>query len=124
MEKAAAGTERASTINLAKASGKFGEAQLAQTVGGTAHKYFNTSQGARYVDQLANNVAYEAKTGYTSLTAFVAKQIEKDIELKSSGVVSDVVWIFYRSPTTGQAGYSQPLYNALRNAGITVINQW
>ncbi|WP_102275579.1 pre-toxin TG domain-containing protein [Cytobacillus massiliigabonensis] len=44
--------------------------------------------GGRYIDQLANGIAYESKVGYTSLTSRVKTQILKDAELIKKGQIN------------------------------------
>ena len=101
-------------------TGKVGE-QYLQTLGGDSQVYFNTSQGARYVDQLVGDVANESKVGYQSLTPSISLQISKDAELLNGGSVQGVNWHFFQSPVTGLGGPSQPLLNALQQNGINVI---
>jgi hypothetical protein len=104
-------------------TGKIGEKAL-KKLGGESQKHFKTSTGSRYVDQLVDGVAHESKVGYTTLTKAVQRQIAKDVELISSGQVNSATWNFFRSPVTGKAGASQPLLNALKEAGIStqIIN--
>lgn len=102
-------------------TGRIGEQWLADNLGGESQVYYNTSQGARYVDQVANGVANESKVGYQSLTQAIQQQIGKDVELMQSGAVDSVNWHFFTSPVTGLGGPSEPLWNALINNGINVI---
>ena len=102
-------------------TGQIGEDWLAQNLGGQSQVYFDTTQGGRYVDQLANGVAYESKVGYASLTPRLQLQIEKDAELLNSGRVAGYEWHFFQSPVTGRLGPSQPLLNELQRNGINVI---
>jgi RHS repeat-associated protein len=99
------------------ATGDVGENYL-KKLGGQSQVYFNTTKGARYVDQLVNGVAHESKVGYTTLTRKVRKQIAKDAELLKTGKVKEVMWSFFESPVTGKAGASKPLQEALDKAGI------
>ncbi|MGB0175925.1 MAG: LamG-like jellyroll fold domain-containing protein, partial [Owenweeksia sp.] len=101
-------------------TGKYGEKALAKQVGGTSQKYFKTSQGGRYIDQLADGVAHEAKVGMTSLTNSTRLQIAKDIELIETGQINSSTWHFYRSPVTGKGGASMPLIKELKSNGINV----
>jgi len=98
-------------------TGAVGENYL-KRFGGSSQESFHTTQGLRYVDQLADGVAYESKVGYTSHTKFIKRQIAKDVELINTGQVNSVKWIFFESPVTGKAGASAPLLNALKAAGI------
>lgn len=105
------------------ATGKVGEAALNALVGGDSQVLFKTSIGTRVVDQLANGVANEAKTGYQALTARNASQIAKDQALvndPASGI-SSAAWHFFTSPVTGMGGPSAPLQNALIQAGINIF---
>ena len=102
-------------------TGKVGEQWLAQNLGGESQVFFNTSQGARYVDQFAGGIANESKVGYQSLTPSIQLQISKDAELLNAGRVQGVDWHFFQSPVTGLGGPSQPLFNALQQNGINVI---
>jgi RHS repeat-associated protein len=102
------------------ATGRIGEAAL-KNLGGESQVFFRTSQGARFVDQLANGIAHESKVGYQTLNAQARSQIAKDVELTQSGQVGGVAWHFFQSPVTGLGGPSGPLADALRNAGINVI---
>jgi len=94
---------------------------LAQNIGGESQVYFNTSQGARYIDQLADDIAYESKVGYQSLTPDISLQIAKDAELINTGAIQGSEWHFFTSPVTGVGGPSQPLLNALQQNGIGVV---
>ncbi|MFL9843551.1 RHS repeat domain-containing protein [Flavobacterium rhizosphaerae] len=104
------------------ASGEIGESYL-KSLGGASQVHFVTEvgKGGRFVDQLVNGIAYESKTGYTTLTESVKMQIAKDAELlansKTTGV-KKVIWTFFESPVTGKAGASKPLLKALEEAGI------
>jgi len=102
-------------------TGSLGEQWLAENLGGESQVYFGTTQGGRYVDQLAAGVANESKVGYQSLTPSIQRQISKDAELLNGGSVQSVNWHFFQSPVTGLGGPSQPLRNALQQNGITVI---
>ncbi len=102
-------------------TGRVGEQWLAENLGGESQVGFQTSQGWRWVDQLVGDVANESKVGYQSLTQSNQLQIAKDLELLNNGSVSGVSWHFFESPVTGLGGPSQPLLNALQQAGINVI---
>jgi RHS repeat-associated protein len=101
-------------------TGDLGESWLKQ-FGGVAQKYFNTSQGGRFIDQLIKGMAYEAKVGYVSLTEEISIQVAKDVELLFTGQVDSVSWVFFPSPITGLFGPSGPLYNLLIQNGISVF---
>ena len=102
-------------------TGQIGENAL-KSLGGQSQVSFQTSQGARFVDQLApGNIAHESKVGYTSLDATTALQVAKDAELLSRGMVNGITWNFYTSPVTGRVGASPSLLKALSDAGIKVV---
>ncbi len=120
--KTATAATRVSNIAANRNAGKsVGEAALKELVGGTPQRYFPTPKGGRFIDQFADRIAHEAKTGYTYLSEDVATQISKDVWLRETGRVDDVVWHFYRSGTTGEIGPSGPLRNALDNVNIKWI---
>jgi RHS repeat-associated protein len=121
-EEAGSGAgETAKTFDAIGSTGKVGEQWLADNLGGESQVYFKTSQGARYIDQLANGIANESKVGYTSLTPNVQLQIAKDVELLQTQQIQGSTWHFFTSPVTGIGGPSQPLLNALQQAGIKVV---
>jgi hypothetical protein len=101
-------------------TGKIGEEAL-KALGGRSQVYFQTSSGGRYVDQLVNGVANEAKVGYTTLTKSIQTQIAKDAELLAKRDIEAVVWNFFKSPVTGKGGPSAPLIDALNKAGFNYI---
>ncbi len=102
-------------------NGKAGERELANMFGGKSQAYFKTTNGARYIDQLADGVAHESKVGYTTLTQFVKKQVLKEAEILERGDVDEVVWHFFKSGVTGKVGPSQPLADFLTENGIKYI---
>jgi RHS repeat-associated protein len=106
------------TGNLAFSGGKAGEKYLANLVGGKPQVYFKTSSGGRYIDQLANGIAYESKVGYTSLTSRIKTQILKDAELIKKGQINGAEWNFFRSADTGKIGASKQLIQFLKQNGI------
>lgn len=100
-------------------TGQVGEDAL-KALGGESQKFFNTSMGARYVDQFVDGVAHESKVGYQVLSEPIETQIEKDAELVSSGQAVKAVWHFFTSPQTGKAGPSQPLEDSLNAHNIQI----
>ncbi|PRB02298.1 hypothetical protein CQ044_15510 [Microbacterium sp. MYb64] len=79
-----------------------------------------TDLGFRRIDVLSPaRIAIEVKSGYTSLSSDVRKQIAKDVMLRSSNEVKDVQWMFTKSPITGRSGPSGPLQQALKDANIS-----
>ena len=107
-------------VQANRLAGQVGERFLARMYGGgSATKA--TSRGARVIDNLADGVAMESKVGRTSLTGRIREQIAKDVELMNtpaSGVTS-VQWHFFPGKTG--VGPTAPLRNALKKAGIEVI---
>ncbi|MCM3598096.1 DNRLRE domain-containing protein [Metabacillus idriensis] len=112
------GGSRVSKANLSFTSGKAGEVYLARLVGGKSQKYFRTSLGGRYIDQLSRGIAHESKVGYTTLTSRVKAQIKKDAELIRKKEIRGAKWHFFRSGITGKSGASQNLKNYLKKYGI------
>ena len=102
-------------------TGKEGEEYLAKLVGGKPQQYFKTTHGGRYIDQLADGIAYESKVGYRSLDLFTNKQVLKDMELLNDGIVDAVEWHFFRSGNTGKIGPSKTLIEMLIENGIKVV---
>lgn len=102
-------------------NGVIGEQRLLSMYGGKSQVVKYTASGEkRVIDVLSKGVAYESKVGYMSLTDDIARQIQKDKDLladPTSGV-KKVVWTFFESPTTGKAGASNQLLEALKDAGI------
>lgn len=119
--------KKAAKIDMAKESGEYAARGSTGTVGenylkrlgGESQVTRKTSLGDRRIDQLVDGVAHESKVGYITLTKDIQTQIAKDVELISTGQVKSVKWTFFESPTTGKAGASKPLMDALNNAGIT-----
>lgn len=103
------------------ATGKVGESAL-KALGGQSQVHFRTSQGARFIDQLANGVAHESKVGYQALTKDIQRQISKDAELLQTERIQGATWHFFQSPATGIGGPSKPLMDALQRSNIDVIN--
>ncbi|MGO4544173.1 hypothetical protein AB4Z29_05195 [Paenibacillus sp. 2TAB23] len=101
--------------------GVLGELKLADMVGGKPNQYFNTSLGARYVDQLSNGIAYESKMGYVKYSSRVMTQIKKDAELMESLDINGATWVFFRSPSTGLIGADQRVLDALTSYGINIM---
>ena len=100
-------------------NGAAGELELANMYGGTSQAYFKTSQGGRYIDQLADGIAHESKVGYTTLTDRIRTQILKDAELINTGQIDGAHWHFFTSGVTNRGGASQPLLDFLIENGIT-----
>ncbi len=107
-----------SGVKLVFKTGKEGEKYLTKIFGGESQVYFKTSLGGRYKDQLADDIAYESKVGYTSLTKFTKKQILKDAELIEQGIIKGANWNFFKSDVTGKVGASKPLLEFHEQHGI------
>ena len=101
--------------------GDAGEEFLKEMFGGRQQAYFKTSQGRRFVDQLAGRTAHESKVGYVAATDFIKKQAAKDAELLATKQVDEVVWHFFRSADTQKIGPSAPLKKLLEDYGIKVV---
>ena len=88
-----------------------------------ADRIFDTHLGRRIVDayNVDEGIIAEAKYGYKSLTPFIQQQIDKDVYLLESGIVTEVQWHFYLSSQTGAGGPSAPLLEELLLHGINVI---
>ena len=74
--------------------GDAGEEFLKEMFGGRQQAYFKTSQGRRFVDQLAGRTAHESKVGYVATTDFIKKQAAKDAELLATKQVDEVCMAF------------------------------
>ena len=90
-------------------------------MGGESQKYLTTSLGRRFVDQFADDIAHEAKIGAARASAFVKRQIAKDVELRKAGDVKQIRWHFYRSPVSGTIGPSKDLRALLEANKIEII---
>jgi len=110
----------AQAANNIGATGDIGE-QFLQLAGGRSQVYFQTTQGGRFIDQLINGMAYEAKVGYVTLTEAISLQVAKDVELLHTGVIDTVTWVFFKSPISGVGSPSGPLYQLLSQNGISVM---
>ena len=76
-----------------------------------------------FVDSLdpATGIAHEAKTGFTRLSGFVQRQIDKDVVLLAQGRVNGLQWHFYPSSLSGSLGPSRGLLDELRRKGIEYV---
>ena len=81
----------------------------------------STDYGTRFIDCFSNGIAREAKFGYQSLSQRILCEIEKDVWLVTNGFVDSVEWHFYWSDISNTGGASQPLIDALMNAGIEIF---
>ena len=66
-------------------------------------------------------MAAEAKTGFTRLSAFVQRQIDKDVVLLAQGRVSRLEWHFYPSSASETLGPSRELLDELTAKGIDFV---
>ena len=102
------------------------ENSLRETIGSVLPKVertFSTPFNDRIVDAF-NNVSKtiaEAKYGYQGLSAFIATEVQRDAWLLQNRVVNRVEWHFYFSQISNSIGPSNPLHNALEDAGIIII---
>jgi hypothetical protein len=78
-----------------------------------------TTIGPRRLDVLTQTgIGIESKLGYTSLTASIRIQVQKDLELLELQRVGSTQWEFSASPVTGGIGPSGPLARYLDSVGI------
>ena len=104
MEARAAAKTPTETLALVpkgtRSLGQWGEARLAQVLGGAGvkpAKPFSTDLGSRYVDRLVNGIAHESKAGLNvRLTSSIELQILKDAELIQAGRVQGAHWHFFQ----------------------------
>jgi hypothetical protein len=84
----------------ASSLGRWGEARLAQVLGGAGEKpaqAMATSLGNRFVDRLIDGVAHEAKAGANvALNSTIRKQILKDAELIARDRIKGAHWHFFQ----------------------------
>ena len=104
------------------------EGVLRQTLGGSP-RGFKTVLGARgttgmrFVDAYDEvaDVAREAKTGFTRLTPFVQRQIDRDVLLRARGDFARVEWHFFTSSVSETVGPSAELLSELNRRGIPYV---
>ncbi len=113
-------------LQQARSAGKWGQdAFKLRNPLAKGNQFLRTDKGARFVDFIDDGIGYEIKTGRQFLSTRIKEEIAKDTLLApqngTPGQLKEVVWVFYRSPFTGRIGASQPLLNALRDAGIRII---
>ncbi|MGG4236970.1 hypothetical protein ABEW02_08790 [Bacillus safensis] len=112
-------------------TGAEGEKYLNAHVNGNGHKTFKNVKvydkkkkkyvfEKRIIDAYVSKkgVAHESKVGYTSLSNFVRKQIDKDARLRSEGRVKGVKWHFFKSAKTGKIGITKNLKEYLEKKKI------
>ena len=113
--------EDAERMRRARELGERGQLRLVEMFGGTEQVGFRTSMGMRYVDNLADGVAREAKVGLTDLDKFVEAQFFKDVEILAySDEVVRVEWHFFPSPNSG-VGPTPALRSLLETAGFDIV---
>jgi hypothetical protein len=96
---------------------------------GPKAKGFSTIAGARgtlgyrFVDAWnpLTRIAREAKTGYTRLTPFIQRQIDRDVLLRARGTFAGVEWHFFPSSASESLGPSRELLDELRRQGIPYV---
>ncbi len=109
-------------VTNAGRAGRWGQSEFAsQNPGAEPNRFFNTAQGRRFVDYFQNGTSFEIKTGYQSLSSKITAEIAKDQAMLASGQAKEAVWVFYQSPISQTIGASQPLLDALAQAGFTII---
>lgn len=115
-------------------SGAAGEKHLNALVGGSGHKTFKDvkvydhkkktwKKEKRVADAYVKggkggSAIHESKVGYTNLSNFVRKQVDKDVRLRKEKRVKKVKWHFFKSATTGRIGASKPLLQYLKDHKI------
>jgi hypothetical protein len=111
-----------SGIRAGAARGHIAE-EFVRGISGGVKKSFKTPDGYRHIDNLwaDGKIAEEVKTGLIKPSAFIRKQVQKDIYLLRSGAVEEVNWVFMESSHTGPKGPSESLAKLLRDAGINII---
>jgi len=92
-----------------------------KVLGGDSQVVFKTPWGRRVVDQLADDIGNEAKSGLQYLTQSNALQIAKDAYLRDTGHIAQSFWHFFKNSDTGQGGPSKPLMKALDDADIPYV---
>ncbi len=122
------------TVATAKAPELYASWQMAEealrkaynTAKTVAERTINSSLGKRIYDafNVAKRVGYEAKYGYQSYSGNIVQQIAKDAELLANGTLNSVEWHFYTSTISNTQGYSKPLYEAMSQAGITIVKHF
>jgi hypothetical protein len=96
---------------------------------GPKAKGFSTIVGARgtlgyrFVDAWdpVTRVAREAKTGFTRLTPFIQRQIDRDVLLRARGTFAGVEWHFFPSSASDSLGPARELLDELRRQGIPYV---
>ena len=68
-----------------------------------------------------HNIAREAKTGFTRLSGFVQRQIDKDVLLRDRGVFNEVEWHFFPSARSDTLGPAKELLDELNAKGIPYV---
>ncbi|MHC9079957.1 hypothetical protein [Bacillus safensis] len=115
-------------------NGAAGEKHLNALVGGSGHKTFKDvkvydhkkkawKKEKRVADAYVKggkggSAIHESKVGYTNLSNFVRKQVDKDVRLRKEKRVKKVKWHFFKSATTGRIGASKPLLQYLKDHKI------
>jgi len=96
-----------------------------QATAGVAAKRTTNAGKARFIDSLATVngklTAVEVKTGDAKLTAFIQRQIDKDVALLREGKIDAIEWRFFPSRGGGRTGPDEALVAALESAGIPYI---
>ncbi|MCM3068244.1 DNRLRE domain-containing protein [Priestia flexa] len=110
-------------------SGAAGENFIRSITGGKSKRFQTTkSLGDRIVDSYVagTKTAHEAKVGRASKTAFIKKQIQKDVWLRKNkpNSVRYIVWHFMRSAKTGKKGPTGPLRAYLNSNRIKIVDSY
>jgi hypothetical protein len=111
------GTSPADVLKRNKVQGAAAEEAVGETLpGAKKHVSKKTSQGQRYIDRLKDEDAHEVKSGRTPFRSKIVRQVAKDAELVSKGIVDSYTWHFLPGKTG--VGPTDPLRQALVEAGI------
>jgi hypothetical protein len=97
------------------------EAQFAAKFGGEKIT-LKTPLGVRHVDNFLQTTIREVKAGYTTLTPFVSRQIDKDVSILKdpTNAFNQAEWHFYPG-SNGEIGPSGPLEDVLHAFGIGIF---
>jgi hypothetical protein len=97
------------------------EAQFAAKFGGEKIT-LKTPIGVRHVDNFLQTTIREVKAGYTTLTPFVSRQIDKDVSILKdpTNAFNQAEWHFYPG-SNGEIGPSGPLEDVLHAFGIGIF---
>lgn len=113
---------QAATLKQNKVAGASAEEYLLKEYGGEAQVSLKTSQGQRYVDNVVEGHAREAKVGRQSANKRTVAQVLKDAEIVKDnlGNIRQYTWEFFKSGATKKSGPSKALRRLLDQNGIGI----